>query len=149
MSIELYDPFEIIDVAIGREEMSVRIYADAQKIVKDAKSRQVLSRMQNEEMRHKKLLVQVKSSKDFGKLGKPAVSGKLPKVNVAKEKTLRKDATIKDILLFAIGHEERAIDYYSRYLDVFRGTSIGELFGRLKSEEEQHREQLELMLSKL
>ncbi|MDP8256419.1 MAG: ferritin family protein [Candidatus Alcyoniella australis] len=149
MSPELLDPKQIIAAAINREQLSARNYETMLQIVRNPQSQKIINRLRNEELRHKRLLTQALSSGELERIGKPQVSGKLPKPEQLGDESVDSGSSPREVLQFALMHEQRAVEYYARYVDIFQGTAIGELFVRLKREEEGHREQLELMLSKL
>lgn len=138
----------ILEGCIERERMSAGLYKKAQDIVKVENSIELLKKLRAEEIRHEKLLREAMES------GRPEVLGNKPLSDVhvplknIPDIELNEKSRPKDVLLFAIKHEERAVDYYARYVDAFRGTETGELFERLRKEEESHREKLERVLQK-
>lgn len=138
----------ILEGCIERERLSVLLYDRAGKTVKDEKGRELVSRIRNEELLHVKKLKAVLETGNPEILGSkplPEQAGPAPKT----PPSLEPDASPKQIIAFAIRHEEVAIEYYSRYVDAFRTTELGDLFERLRKEEQSHREKLVRMSEKM
>lgn len=133
----------ILESAIERERMSARMYDRFLNVVKDPEAVEWVKKMRTEEVRHAKQLKKVLETGNTDLLGQKKVSATPPSGSVKPEpKDLTENSKAIDIIKFAIYHEEKAIDYYSRYIDAFKGTAVGDLFEELKKEEEGHRQKL-------
>lgn len=137
----------VLENGIEREKMSIRTYDRALKTVKDEPGRELLKRLRHEEAVHARLLKEAMESDRIELIGGKPLS-EAPPDAPAEKASLADDARPENILAFAIRQEESAIEYYSRYVDTFRGTELGELFRRLLREEEAHREKLIRMVEK-
>ena len=138
----------VLESCLERERMSIRLYDRALEIVKGQASLQILQKLRREEGNHARLLTGALEGGGIDVLGQKELSGRLfvaPKA----EPTLAEGSSPGNVIAFAVRHEERSIEYYSRYLDAFRGTELGELFARLRGEEEAHREKLLQMAEKI
>jgi rubrerythrin len=131
----------VIRDCIERERLSVRLYTKAMDLVTDPTSRKLLEAFRAEEVNHIKLLKQALENKGESKLGTVQTEADYSSGSGAPI-DIDENATPGQLVLFAIQHEERAIDYFTRYVTTFRGTELGELFERLLREEESHREKL-------
>ena len=144
MSDDLITIRSVLESCVRREEMSVRLYDRALGAVKDPAARAVLQTLRDEEAEHQRLLAQALKEGRTDLLGRKEVSEKTLSVIPPAEIALDKNAGPLDILTFAILHEEKSMDYFSRYVDAFRGTRLGRLFERLRRDEESHRQKLEV-----
>ena len=144
MSDDLISIRSVLESCIQREALSVRLYARALAVVRNPAARQMLATLRDEEAEHQKLLTQALAAGRTDLLGQKEVSEKTLSVIPPAQISLGKDSTALDILAYAIVHEEKSMDYFSRYVDAFRGTRLGRLFERLRRDEEAHRQKLEV-----
>jgi rubrerythrin len=139
---ELFSVKKILEGCIERENFSARLYKRAIDVVEDPEGKSLLDRMRIDELRHAKQLdhaLETGTTDQMGKgdpaaFGAPLSKGPVPELD--------EKSTPVQIITFGIFHEEKAIEYYSRYVDVFRGTELGDLFEQLRKEELFHREKL-------
>lgn len=143
---EIFSLATILQSCIDREKMSVRLYHRALEVVTNPAARKMIEMLRQEEVRHAQLLKEVLDHRN------PELLGNDEQLTLGNSEITKSEARIDalstpvDILKFAISHEEKSIEYFSRYVDTFRGTELGGLFARLKIEEEKHREKLQIEL---
>jgi rubrerythrin len=142
MSDEILSVRSVLESCIQREVMSVALYDRAIAEIPKPDVQRLMGILREEEVTHQKLLTEALSA------GKPSMLGQKipPKVSTTvrpkKQIALEDVKTPKELIEYAISHEEKSIDYFSRYVDAFRGTNLGNLFERLRREEEAHRVKL-------
>ena len=142
MSPELISAMAVLKGAVAREEMSIRLYSRALDAFENPEARKVLSFLRAEEMTHLKKLKQALEQKPEQVIGSPGAEAEYTQVKAAAPASLSEAKTPGQIVAFAIRHEEKSIEYFSRYVDAFRGTALGDLFDLLRREERLHREKL-------
>ncbi len=146
---ELFEVEEMIRNFINREKLSHEMYEKLSKRVEDPKAQETILSLAADELTHARLLEKVLSDKKLEHLGKrepPVRTG--PPIRVPEIPEITPQSTVKEVIAFAIHHEDRAVQYYSRYMDVFRDTGLFDLFQRMKREEEGHKERLEQIFVK-
>jgi rubrerythrin len=143
MGFTNFTPSQALSRAIGKEEeakMIYEIYADK---VEDAHSKQLLQELAKEELGHKLALEKIDpeepgiftaaeiSTGEFGEFfDRPGLS---------------KDATIQDVLRFAIAEEIDAYNFYETMKKYTKDENFQNLLNRLAGEEKKHKQRLERM----
>lgn len=141
--VDVLSVSSILEGCIERENMSVSLYTRAMEIVKDPSSRGILKKLRNDEANHAKLLTAALEADHTEMIGNNQIAAETPSSEAGgKNVDFSEKTKPKEIIAIAIFHEEKAIDYFTRYVDTFRGTELGELFELLRKEEEVHRAKL-------
>ena len=141
---EIFDLQEMIKKSINREKLSAELYRGWIGRFADEATNETLRMLTRDEESHVKLLELCLADGKLDRIGKREPGQKLrnpPKV--PEVHTFDENSTAKEIIAFAIHHEDRAIHYYARYADIFRDTPLFEFFSRMTREEEGHKERLE------
>ena len=145
----IYNIKEMIEKSMNRERLSHDLYLEWSEKVLDADAKKVLISLANDENRHREILEKMlrdgKVEIDDEKSG--AVSN-APLVKAPEVAELTPESTAKEFISYAIAHEEMAVQYYSRYMDVFRDTELFPFFERMKKEEQGHKIKLEKIFLK-
>lgn len=142
---EIFDLDEMIKKAINREKLSFELYKKWRGRLKDENGNKALGMLMRDEESHAKLLEMTLADKNFDRLGRKDAPRKGPPLKIPEVQEISDSSTAKEVIAFAIHHEERAVQYYSRYMDTFRDTPLYEFFSRMKLEEEKHRDRLEVI----
>lgn len=141
--VDVLSVSSILEGCIERENMSVSLYTRALEIVKDPSSRGILKKLRSDEANHAKLLTAALEADHTEMIGNNRIAAETPSSEAGgKNVDFSEKTKPKEIIAIAIFHEEKAIDYFTRYVDTFRGTELGELFELLRKEEEVHRAKL-------
>ncbi|MBZ0270534.1 hypothetical protein K8I61_00745 [bacterium] len=141
---EIFDLPAMIKKSINRERISFALYRGWEGRFADDAANRMARMLAREEEGHVKMLEMTLADGKLERLGKRAVkprTGPVPRVPEVDE--LTENSTAREVVAYAIGHEDRAIRYYARYLDVFRDTPLQEFFRRMVREEETHKDRLE------
>lgn len=140
---EIFDLDEMIKKSVNRERLSYEMYKQWKGRLKDENGNKALAMLMREEEGHIKLLELTLADKKFDRLGRRDQPRKGPPLRIPDVHEITEDTTAKEVIAFAIHHEERAVQYYSRYMDTFRDTPLFEFFAHMKVEEEKHKDRLE------
>jgi rubrerythrin len=131
----------ILERAIQSEESSYRLYTDLAARVERSETRKLLDGLAQQELTHKKLLedfdvTQLKTVEP-GKIEEHKLSDFLDAT------PLDRDATVQDVMLFAMRKEQSAYEFYRHLGEFSPGDSVRALFDRLAREELKHKTDLE------
>ncbi|MCZ7585919.1 MAG: hypothetical protein M5R36_22770 [Deltaproteobacteria bacterium] len=143
---EIFDLGEMIRKALNREVLSRDLYRSWEGKFGDEAANRVIHMLARDEEGHIKMLEMTLEDGNLGRIGKrenKARTAAPPRVPDVAEITPK--CTAKELIAYAIHHEDRAVQYYARYMDIFRETPLQEFFTRMKREEEMHKERLETL----
>jgi rubrerythrin len=140
---EIFDLDEMIKKAMNREKLSYELYSGWEGRFFEEAANKAIKMLAREEEGHVKLMEMCLQDHNMDRLGRkepkrPGPAPRVPDVDVITE-----NCTAKELIAYAIHHEDRAIHYYSRYMDIFKDTPLFNFFSHMKLEEEKHKERLE------
>lgn len=131
---------DLLDIAIQHEVSSQHLYDHLRGEVKDAKAKEFLSELYEEEKNHENLLLMVKEMEMYdGTLAFPDES--LPDAVHSSHDTSDipgPDATIEQIMDLALQREHRAIQIFRHLAAHVEAGELKTLFTNLEREEEHH-----------
>lgn len=130
-------------VAINEEVRAYNLYKKTSEKVKNAGSRQMLSELANEEMKHRKILEGIVVSENYKALGNKIDQNRVGIAEFLEATELQENASPQEVLIFAMKEEEKALNFYNALKTDFAGTDLEEVFGRLATEEFGHKQKLE------
>ena len=140
---------DLWDTAIYKEIVSQAFYIAGGKKTQDPGAKAVMKELAEEELKHLQLLKNLKE-KGLGKLGwyRERVPNLMISEYLTGGETLG-DAGLQDTLIFAVKHEQQAVDFYSRMMGVMRDPAAKRLCERLVHEELKHKLRLEMFYDNL
>jgi rubrerythrin len=141
-SPELSREAVILDLAMKKEEYSVRLYKALFEFVEREDSRKLLKHLIEEESEHYKLLRAAMITGSYDKLGVPFEGESLEMTDYLIKKELRKSSKPEDIVKFAIRREEESEEFYLSRLYFVEDEDLKTLYQRLAREEGNHRKKL-------
>lgn len=147
MGFRNFTPSQLLNRAIGKEEQARMLYEIYAEKVEDPQGKKLLQELAAEELGHKRALEKVDpenpgtftateiSAGEFGEFfDRPAIS---------------KDATMQEVLRFAIAEEIDAFNFYHSLIGYTKDESFVNLLNRLAGEEKRHKERLERMYDEM
>ncbi|MBU4316731.1 MAG: ferritin family protein [Proteobacteria bacterium] len=138
---------EVIDTAIQREQDAYFFYRDIMDLVQDAQVKDTLEWIANEEIKHRKFLVDYRNGK-FGATAlrmTQAVSYKI--AEHLDEPEISKEMKSEDVYLTAAHREMKSHAFYSELAKLHEGSEIGDILIRMANEELKHKEKVEYLYS--
>ncbi|MBA3030013.1 MAG: hypothetical protein FP816_14565 [Desulfobacteraceae bacterium] len=138
---------EVIDTAIQREQEAYFFYRDIMDLVQDAQVKDTLEWIANEEIKHRKFLVDYRNGK-FGATAlrmTRAVSYKI--AEHLDEPEISKEMKSADVYLAAAHREMKSHAFYSELAKLHEGSEIGDILMRMANEELKHKEKVEYLYS--
>lgn len=139
---------EVLNRAIGKEQEAFEIYREMSMIVENPESKKLFLELAVEEEGHKKLLEEfLETREDVGSGAVPYAEGILDYLSEVPG-SLEKENDPQAILLFALGEEKRAWQFYSDWETRVDDPALGEVLKKLAREELNHRQRLEGMYEK-
>lgn len=133
----------VLETAIRLEERSEEIYRKAAASATAPGARILLQELAEQEVGHRKLLLEVRDTGDHQRLGTTPAPDDLRLADYMADVPLMDASRTEAIIIFAMKREAQAIDLYTRMLEVYRGTSVAAVLQRLLREEQQHKARLE------
>lgn len=133
----------ILQRAILSEENSYNLYTDLAARVEKAETRKLLQGLASQELTHKKLLEDL----DLAQLerAEPTKIEEHKLSDFLEPTPLDRDATVQDVMLFAIRKEQSAFEFYHHLGDFSPNAAVKALFDRLAKEESKHKADLEAL----
>ena len=141
MGYRNFTPSQLLNRAIGKEEEARMLYEIYAEKVDDPQAKKLLQELSKEELGHKLALEKVDpespgtftvteiAAGEFGEFfDRPAIS---------------KDATMQEVLRFAIAEEIDAFNFYNSLVGYTREESFVNLLNKLAGEEKRHKQRLE------
>ncbi len=145
----IYDLKELIEKSINRERLSHRLYLEWSEKVAEDDAKKVLLSLAADEKTHQETLERMMRDGKIDEFANPSAMGaNAPVIKVPEVDELTAESTAKEFISFAIHHEALAVQYYSRYMDVFRDTELFPFFERMRDEERGHKNKLERVFLK-
>ncbi|MCD4817351.1 MAG: ferritin family protein [Candidatus Cloacimonetes bacterium] len=129
--------YEIIDFAIGREEIAVFFYLDLQKKAKFAALSEILGEFAEMERGHMMILMKIREN-GLSKV-KPKEVEDLHISDYIVSAEPSDDMSYQDILTIAIKREEAAAILYSNMAEMINDAELKNLFKKLAAEEAGHK----------
>jgi len=135
----------ILDMAIQLEERGREFYATASELVGHPGAKELLRELAEDEVAHADLFRRVQERGDYEALARGPVPEDLRLGDTLVETDLGPASTPQDILITAIRMEQAAIDLYSAWLALYRGTDVETVIEGLVNEERRHKARLEAL----
>ena len=132
---------DVLDFAVRREEEAAAAYARMRDMVREASLKELMTDLQNEENKHKELLLGLAGLKPESLPVKSVVDMKISDYLAAESP--RPDMTLQDLFILAAQREQKAVDLYT---DLRRRVTDAEhlaLFDFLIAQEKSHKLKLE------
>lgn len=136
---------QILDVAIQLEERGREFYATAADLVRHPGARELLRELADDEVSHVELFRGIQAREDYESLARGDPPEDLRLADYLVTPTLGADSSPQDILITAIKMEQAAVELYSAWLVLYRGTDLQTLIEGLVLEEQRHKARLEAM----
>jgi len=132
---------DILDFAVKREEEAAAAYGRMRDMVREASLKELMTELQNEEMKHKELLLGLGGVKPESLKIKPVVDMMISDYLVADPPN--PDMTFQDLLILAAQKEQKAVDLYTELRRRVTEVEHIRLFDFLISQEKNHKLKLE------
>jgi rubrerythrin len=132
---------EILDFAVKREEEAARAYADLQARTSSQSLKKLLAELENDEKRHKELLLGLAGVQPASLTIKPVPDLKISDYLVAEP--VHADMTFQDLLILAAKKEQKAVDLYTELRGLVSDAEHKKLFEFLMVQEKSHKLKLE------
>ncbi|MBL8028025.1 MAG: ferritin family protein [Fibrobacteres bacterium] len=130
-----------VEFAIGEEEKAFTLYAGLAVKVTDKGAKEMLMDMANMEKGHAAKLRSFKAGESSALSSASAANLKMGEYMV--EKPLSENATVQDVLLFAIQAEKKAVRLYNDMSSAVTDPSQKDFFVKMAEEEARHKNSLE------
>ncbi len=145
----IYSIKDMIQKSINREGLSHDLYLEWSEKVVDSEARELLKSLAKDEKMHQAILQKMlRDGKVIGLAKKNIGALTAPIVRPLDVGELTQESTAKEFISFSIHHEELAIQYYSRYMDIFQETELFPFFESMRGEEQGHKIKLEKIFLK-
>ena len=133
-----------LEKTIEMESHSFEIYKQTYLKVTDPRSKDLLRDFALDELKHKYTLEkaffeEIAMLHDVGSREGPTMKFDL----LFEEKPLDENVTVRDIIIYAIHEEKRAVDFYKSMASQCGGAPMEDMFRRLYEDEEGHLARLE------
>ncbi|HDP97557.1 MAG TPA: hypothetical protein ENN22_00025 [bacterium] len=132
-----------LKLAIVAEIDAYNLYNDTSEKIKNPASKEMLKELAQQEMGHRKSLEKVLKNRDYKMLGKSIPKASPGVADFLETTKLTEQASIQEVMIFAMNEEQKAYNFYMALKDQFAGTEMADLFDRLAMEENGHKIKLE------
>jgi len=132
---------EILDFAVQGEEEAAASYARMREAAREASQKELLGDLENEEKKHRQLLLGLSGLTPESLAVKPVADMKISDYLVAEPP--RADMTFQDLLIVAAQKEQKAVDLYTELRRRVSDTVHMALFDFLIMQEKNHKLKLE------
>ena len=148
MKIDGWTVEKALQVGLTMEQGAMKLYTDAQKMVKNPGSKQLLKELAGDETKHaeyfEKALKDPKKVMDSAKMTDlTRVVQDLGVADPLKGEPLSKDATYQDILIFAAKSEKIANEFYLSLAKQYNGHPLAKMWDEFAKMEAGHKLKLE------
>ncbi|MBL6975556.1 MAG: ferritin family protein [Deltaproteobacteria bacterium] len=134
---------QILDLAIQMEQKGHEFYSTAAQLVKEPGAKQLLEELAADEVHHEALFRSIQEKKDFGVLATGEVPQDLKLSDYLIETDLGPRSSPQEIMVTAMKMEQNAVNLYSQWLTMYKGTEVETLIQGLVDEEKRHKDRLE------
>jgi rubrerythrin len=141
MGMRNFTPQQILNRAIGKEVEAKTLYELYARKVQDKQSKKLLQELAQEELGHKQILEKIDPDKP-GTFTKPTIA-KSEFADFTERAEMTKEATMQEVLRFAIGEEVDAFNFYTSILPFAGDEKTRNLLNRIANEEKKHKQRLE------
>ncbi len=134
---------ELLDTAIYREIASQALYIAGQNKTQDPSAKALMKELAEEELKHSQWLKNLRE-KELAK--QDWHQEKVPNLMISEYLSggdTLEGAGLQDTLLFAIKHEQQAVEFYSKMMGIMRDETAKHLCEKLVHEELKHKLKLE------
>ncbi len=135
---------DALHIAISEEIKAYNLYTRISEQVSSAGAKAMLTELAAQEKAHQQFLESLVKQDDIRQLGEaiPRQSMGIAEF-LAPSKPLDENASIQEVMIFAIKEEEKANKFYIEMQAQFAGTEAEAVFRRLADEEQGHKIKLE------
>ena len=137
----------ILERAIQSEEHSYNLYTHLAGRVERPETKKLLEGLAEQELRHKEMLESV-DLRELTSL-EPAKIEDQKLAEFLEPTPIDSNASIQDIVLFAMKKEQSAYEFYQRMSEFSPSASVKGLFERLAEEELKHKNNLETLYEEM
>ncbi|NOZ60790.1 MAG: ferritin family protein [Calditrichaeota bacterium] len=134
---------DVLKVAINAEISAYSLYQNLSEKMKNPAAKQMLVELALQEEGHRKALERVVATKDTNVLGRGLPEEDRGIHNFLQTSDLHENASVQEVMVFAMNEEQKAYDFYMSLRQQFVGTELEDLFDRLAAEERGHKVKLE------
>lgn len=139
-----------LEKAIGMEAASFEIYKNTYLNAKDRLAKDLLRDLALDELRHKYILEKAFFEETVLLHDSGAKSGPSMKFSILfEEKPLSPNATVQQVMLYAIHEEKRAVDFYKNSAEHCGEAPMAGMYRKLAEDEEGHLARLEELYEKI
>jgi rubrerythrin len=132
----------ILDMAMRKEEYSIRLYKALFDFVEREDAKAILKHLIEEETDHYRLLNEVMSTGRYEKIGMPSDEKSLELTDYLIKEEIRKSSGPKEVIKLAIRREEESEEFYLSRIHYIQDEKLKELYESLAKEEGNHRQKL-------
>ena len=140
---------ELLDIAIYKEIVSQAFYSAGQKQTADPGAKALMKELAEEELRHSERLKELKEKglekQRWHREGIPDLM--ISQYLVGGDRL--EDASLQDVLVFAMKREQQAVEFYSRMMSMVTDEMAKHLCEQLVHEELRHKLRLEMFYDSL
>jgi rubrerythrin len=135
---------EALQVAITEEIKAYNLYKKTSGHVVNPGAKKMLLELAEQEKQHRDLLRELVAKDDYQQLGQGIPEKSLGISDfMATTDEIDPNASIQEVMIFAMKAEEKAFAFYSDMKQQFSGTDVENIFHRLAEEEKGHKIKLE------
>jgi len=138
---------EILAQAIEMEHRGREFYVQAAKIVSMPGAKALLEELGQDEVEHEALFRDLQTREDYESLAKGEMPPDLRLADYLVSAPIGPESTPQDVLIHAIRFEQNAIDLYSAWAMLYKGTDLEPIIDGLIAEERRHKARLEAVYS--
>ncbi len=139
-----------LEKAIGMEAASFEIYKNTYLNAEDRLAKDLLRDLALDELRHKYILEKAFFEETVLLHDSGAKSGPSMKFSILfEEKPLSPNATVQQVMIYAIHEEKRAVDFYKNSAEHCGEAPMAGMYRKLAGDEEGHLARLEELYEKI
>lgn len=135
---------DALHIAISEEIKAYNTYKKISEQVANASAKSLLLELAAQEKGHQDFLEALIKQDNLSQLGESIPQQSLGIADfLAPAKPLDTNASVQEVMVFAMGEEEKAAAFYTDMQHQFGGTDVEQVFKRLAEEERGHKIKLE------
>jgi rubrerythrin len=138
---------EIINMAIQREQEAYFFYRDIMDLIQDKNVQDTLEWISNEEIKHRKFLVDYRNGKFGGSALRMTRTVSYKIAEHLEEPEISREMKSADVFLAAAHREMKSHAFYTELATLHPGSEIGDILNRMANEELKHKEKVEYLYS--